>query len=1108
MKNSLKILIISLFIFFIIFMFIITRGSFSASHVQVSVSLRDQIKHDIDDYYTSIKNHKMKVSLTEEEINSKVNMIKQIFRQYDDADKPSSVKAKTVNELEQITNMGTISGYLKQVFTDGGSERNILLGYIYMKRTTDSLFKEGTQNDNNISVTDDNNNILYYNFELVKEPPDDFNTQYIDSSRDVKEHVENLIFLYSVTGDRKYLEAIKLEILSAVNWANDWQARYIIDLAEISYAVSLGYDFVYDELTKDERCQIENKLLTSVLLYCIGRYSNNLYDGGNFNQVGNSGIGVTALTLINSSDEGRIKVNEINERKKEITIAYPSKRIVNGELLIEDEYNLLRINENNYIAKIVDEDMYDLLIDMIDEDSEGKYISLRSLYSAVITRTIKNITKVIRSDNSYIDGSYPEGKAYYLYGMRYFSYYLSTLHNVLHSDYTMLDFEDNKEKSETVFNNIVLNPIYIANANGNNLAYGDAGNDATDAEDTIFYLANLNAEKNGESEIANVIYDYRKRTKSIWRFYSIMWYDEEYDAKNNNIDYDQIFRDNIYNNNIVKENINRLGVSAFRNSFTDPNGTFVAMRGGDTKAHHTHLDLGGFAYDALGTRWILDPGSGPYGSKGYHNKEHYRWQYYAARAEAHSTIVINKPSIIDIGTEYKFLASDQWINAYGEFTKFSSSNNSNIATIDLTEAYNKVDNDETVNIQTNSNTVNRGIKLFNSKKYMLVQDEVSLVNVTDYYSFLNINNNKNSNGEFLIDVDILSNEKEAILTDNNNNKVKLYLISNNSDVKFKMIDDITEGTGLLNDFINHPENNSLVNLEVNNKFINHNKLVIYLHNQQPTNVNMQVGVLFVPQYDENASPLPEMLNLTNLADWYIPEKPEIKIMNDNNIVNNNATIKGSALITINYKGTKKANEIIKYSLDSGKNWYIYDDNDSEDLARRTISEAGSHEVNVLALVDDGTGVQSDTTEISNLSFNILKEDVLIFKNLTIDEELKIISRISSNKKMGLFLKNITTNGTITIRRKDGTELSNDDILRTGDIMTIELSESSISYTISILGDVNGDGKATIKDVNEMAKHIIDGNIITGDEYIKAADLNNDSQIKINDLLLLMKSLAN
>ena len=78
---------------------------------------------------------------------------------------------------------------------------------------------------------------------------------------------------------------------------------------------------------------------------------------------------------------------------------------------------------------------------------------------------------------------------------------------------------------------------------------------------------------------------------------------------------------------------------------------------------------------------------------------------------------------------------------------------------------------------------------------------------------------------------------------------------------------------------------------------------------------------------------------------------------------------------------------------------------------------------------------------------------------------------------------------------------------TGDILEIYLNSSKLTeYHISIKGDVDGDGDSDSNDLSLIAKHIIDKNILNGEEYIKASDYDDNNIIKMNDVARMLTSL--
>lgn len=110
--------------------------------------------------------------------------------------------------------------------------------------------------------------------------------------------------------------------------------------------------------------------------------------------------------------------------------------------------------------------------------------------------------------------------------------------------------------------------------------------------------------------------------------------------------------------------------------------------------------------------------------------------------------------------------------------------------------------------------------------------------------------------------------------------------------------------------------------------------------------------------------------------------------------------------------------------------------------------------------------------------------------------------------VGVFKSNVSTNAILSVLDNQNNALADTNSLATGQTFRVSFLNNNTSYKISILGDVLGDGQVTKNDAKRIALHIIDGNVITGDEYLMAADYDGNNVIKMNDVVHLMKSMEN
>lgn len=136
--------------------------------------------------------------------------------------------------------------------------------------------------------------------------------------------------------------------------------------------------------------------------------------------------------------------------------------------------------------------------------------------------------------------------------------------------------------------------------------------------------------------------------------------------------------------------------------------------------------------------------------------------------------------------------------------------------------------------------------------------------------------------------------------------------------------------------------------------------------------------------------------------------------------------------------------------------------------------------------------------------NYYKKNAFSVKN-----NLKLSNNIISNINAGINLtalnNNFSTNGSLSYTDSKGTDLGLTNNVKTGFKLKCKYDNEESAYTISVVGDVLGEGKISNNGIKKLAKHIIEKNLLKN-EYLKSADLNNDGKVKMNDVMIMAKRL--
>lgn len=119
----------------------------------------------------------------------------------------------------------------------------------------------------------------------------------LDVSRETLRRILILGYAYRISGDTKYSDRAEIE-LAAVSEFSDWNPSHFLDVAEMTTAVAIGYDWFYDVLTDDAKTKIKLAILQKGIDPSLDEKYNNWLDRvNNWNQVCNTGMvyGVIAI---------------------------------------------------------------------------------------------------------------------------------------------------------------------------------------------------------------------------------------------------------------------------------------------------------------------------------------------------------------------------------------------------------------------------------------------------------------------------------------------------------------------------------------------------------------------------------------------------------------------------------------------------------------------------------------------------------------------------------------------------------------------------------------------------------------------------------------------
>ncbi|MBS1605376.1 MAG: DUF4962 domain-containing protein, partial [Bacteroidetes bacterium] len=123
----------------------------------------------------------------------------------------------------------------------------------------------------------------------------------LDKSREALRRIFFLSYAYRTTHDARYFQRAEKEMLHIAAFT-DWNPPHFLDVAEMTMAMSIGYDWLFDQLSAESRATIKEAIIHKGLEPSLEPANSGwLKVEHNWNQVCNAGMTYGALAVYEDS---------------------------------------------------------------------------------------------------------------------------------------------------------------------------------------------------------------------------------------------------------------------------------------------------------------------------------------------------------------------------------------------------------------------------------------------------------------------------------------------------------------------------------------------------------------------------------------------------------------------------------------------------------------------------------------------------------------------------------------------------------------------------------------------------------------------------------------
>jgi hypothetical protein len=132
----------------------------------------------------------------------------------------------------------------------------------------------------------------------------------LSKSREALRRIFMLSYTYRMTGEQKYMQRAEKEMV-AIAAFSDWNPSHFLDVGEMTMAMAIGYDWLFNQLSRGSRSAIKEAILKKGLQPSLdSKYNSWLRAEHNWNQVCNAGMTYGAMAIY--EDEPQFSKQIIN----------------------------------------------------------------------------------------------------------------------------------------------------------------------------------------------------------------------------------------------------------------------------------------------------------------------------------------------------------------------------------------------------------------------------------------------------------------------------------------------------------------------------------------------------------------------------------------------------------------------------------------------------------------------------------------------------------------------------------------------------------------------------------------------------------------------------